>query len=258
MSALRRIAQTLGLNAPAETDDQADAARDLPDDPRARLRELLTSREPAQRVLEEAIAARERTRQLIADADQAEAVADDLEQAVSSATRAWAEAGAAPGVPAVDQALLDRRATARRAAEEARFKAQGATAALPRLASAERDARLALSSTDQAIRAAAADVLISEHAPQVRALLEAARSYREALGELLPLALLVRPLWGASHRYGQFAATGDRLAEVFESARVHIPSDDELRHGADKFVDLARADELLRHARALCADPDAE
>jgi triphosphoribosyl-dephospho-CoA synthetase len=241
-------------------DEQPVQPRALSSSPRERLRQLVASRVTAERQLAEAGATRQRVRDLIVAADEAERIAADLEQAVSTATREWAENGADPIVPSVPQALLDKRTAARRLADEAHFKAQGAEAALPKITADERDARQTLTSTDEAIKAAAMDVLIAEAAPSFKRLDRAARQYRQALAELLPLAVLARPLWGHAHRYGGFAggSAGDAIAQAFESARVGIPSDDKLRHEADKLVDLSRADELIRYARALCADPDAK
>jgi hypothetical protein len=219
MSALRRIAETLGLTSqPAE--------RASPGDARDRLRQLAALRAPAEKRLADAAAARQRVRDLIAAADEAESVAADLEMAVATATREWAESGADPSVPAVSQALLDQRSAARRTADEAQFKAQGAEAALPKLAADERDARQHLADANTAHKETVGCV--------ERAMIDDKRGERfaRALRAWLvdgPLSLdaIMRPSY-AFHAFNSREAHREIIDLLFRCG-IRVPSDDEIK-----------------------------
>jgi len=224
------------------------AATVPPTDARDRLRLALADRGPALAVIDEAVQARQRVRDLIAAAAEADEIATDAERQVADCTRAWALQGAKETGPAIPQAQLDAMAAAQRTAGELHFKAEGAKAALPAMADREQDARIALKQQDEQIRSHVTAVLLELHEPAMRELEEMHARSVELIAEVSALAVLLDPRFAT---WKDLVASTTAVRARLSALALNIPDE---RDGPTK----VGADALARFARELLKNPDAE
>jgi hypothetical protein len=227
--------------------DGQECAPARPDLPAAReqLRAAFVARTDAEAALKEAEATTERVRQLIADADAAERAAGEAAKAAAAATRRWAVAGARGDMRPEEAALLEEAEAAGRRARAARLKADGATAALPEVETAEREARIALESAGDQVQSAVRAVMVvtaEEHLAII------ARAYDAVAEDVLAVRALAHSL-----TYGKVTGTPHGgAAELLARLRASLPSD-------PAEVDFADwRDGWVRYAKALASDPGAE
>jgi hypothetical protein len=220
------------------------------DSARQRLREAIAACGPAERVLMETSAAVQRVETLVDAAEEAADEAASAEAAVADATRRWAEAGAGTDVASVDQALLDKMERARRASNEAHFKAQGAKAGLPAIRAAEDQARAALSDARLRKRTAIVDVMLAIAEPALLELEEQARKCVPAVARIQALRIIMHGKWGSAHSWHHFSnpAAGPRIERRLQAAGFRVPTEEALRE---------LSYEWARFGERLAADPDA-
>jgi hypothetical protein len=227
---------------------------------RTRLREAIAARDSAQRALKEAQDTTQRVRAAIDAAEPAEARAVQAAKAAEDASQAWALAGAKGDTPPGDRALLERASDAEREAYAARRIAAGATAALPAMLHAEKDASNVLERAREQIELAVLDVILTETEPHFAAALAARTAYLQALSQVLPLRALMGVPWGPGHTWRAFSGVRDQVARRFDALAIPAIESDpgQLQHLLTENAELrAECDAWASYGTRLSNDADA-
>lgn len=153
------------------------------------------------------------------------------------------EAGAHADAPSVPQAVLDKLDRTRRAARKAKFKAAGVTAALPRLAENERDARQQLLNVDAAIKEA--------RGCAKRAMIDEKRGERIAgalrtrlVDDVMPLAAILKPSYAYNACNSREAHR--EIIDMLLRCGIRVPTDDEIKDRSAQ-AHTPEMQELQRH-----------
>ena len=169
-----------------------------PSSARDRLDQALARRPAAQEALATATAAIERGRATISEASTAARRAGNADRDAAEAAKqiALSTSHDAPSDAPAIQAAVE----ARRASDIARFRAEGAAAALPELKSREADARAALAGVEQEIRSAVVATLTAELAENWTQLEQASATFQAAQLQVAALREITRS-WGPAHQW---------------------------------------------------------
>jgi len=226
---------------------QVTAARD-------HLKACMQTRDAAAAVVTEASGSLERVRSLISAADDAQQKLKDAEQASADFTKAWAENGAPADSPSTDPKLKSRADAAARAAVNARIAADGAEDGLTVANATLWSSKNALSTAEQNVGHAVAELMASMVESQFEIAQQAAATLDEASHEIQSCC---RALGGNWHKFSSDSLAAQLLSRLQATmpAAPH-PDTSHLRNRGDELA--ARSKEFVALGSALMGDADAE
>lgn len=215
---------------------------------RHRRRAADAPRDRAKVALAEASAARQRVEAVIAAADTAEEAAQTAEDAAAASVRAWAARGAPADEAQGDPALLTAAADARRTAQFARLKADGAKAAVRQVREAELAAERDLNAAETEIYSASGQIELAE-------IESALRSVEAAFAAAAPAFALVAGFMSRV-RYsrdglGSVGLETNELRKRLGACVLAVPTDRDLEF-------LPAAEPWVDFGRRLLTDPEAK
>lgn len=229
MSMLRRFISAVSpASAPIATGAAASA--------RERLRAAFAASDRAARAYQEATAATLRVRQIVLDADAAEANAEEAAEAAAHSTKLWAESGALADAASGNQALLDAAIGAERNARELSFKARGAKAGIPQIQKAEQAAGYVLESAKSEVGEAIRGVLFAEIDADFKLIEDSREACASAHERILTLAHTLK----FGKVFGIPSSGSTDLLRRLQASLPRTPSDDDLRVLARPWIDLAK------------------
>ena len=227
--------------------EQVTAARD-------HLKSCMQNRDAAARTLAEAQAAVDRVRSLISAADDAAVALQTAEESSKAFTRRWAESGAPADSPSTDPKLKAKADAAARAAVNARIAADGAEDGLTVANATLWSSKNALSTAEQNVGHAVAELMASMVESQFEIAQQAAATLDEASHEIQSCC---RALGGNWHKFSSDSLAAQLLSRLQATmpAAPH-PDTSHLRNRGDELA--ARSKEFVALGSALMGDADAE
>lgn len=210
---------------------------------RDRLKAAMKACDAAAAALAESESALERVQQLIAAADDADAVLQTAEANSAAFTQAWAESGARRDRPQTDTKLKAKADTASRKSIAARIAADGAKAGLPVAETALRDAQNALHSADETIRGAVTALLVAMIENRFNLAAKAAADFDDAAHEIQACAKSLAGRFRPFSSDSTAAGLLNRLQILApqtprQDTRQLIQRGDDLLERSREFVDL--------------------